>query len=312
MKKSAYFAFYILLFLAVTFHQCQKKSDIEKQKVENSDKIPLSKLNSLILDELKNKKIVMIGDYIHVHEAPYRTLLNFLYYWINNLEKNVKGTPEKIVLFLEVTPKVKKTMDHFFKTGDFSHFLNLWTDMSYQWNDTQFNIDLIENLFNLKDLIGKIEKLKNKNKKIDLLIEAAESDTPQFNYQRCLEKDNTDFMEEIFQYFAKERDKNSADNINMFMKEHKKYKALVFIGTAHLIRKKFDKSELARKRLNLKNDIPVFEYFLAHHLDEIFGRKNVSVFNFRGILKNQPEFILENPSMEDKNYDFKVSLYVKG
>ena len=283
---------FITLFYLCIFCKSENHANIPDQ---NPEILPVSKIDSLILEELKTKKIVMLGDYMHAHEAPYRTLLNSLNYWLEKVNNNTDAVPTKIILFLETPPQLFEKIDLFFTTGDLIPCLNLWIDAAYSWNDRQFMVDIFEFYFELKNILNTIEKinLNRENDKIELLIKPAESDPP-YDHHLRLAKDNTDFMEEVFLIFARERDKNSANNIKRILNENKKFKAIVFIGNAHLMRNKINKRELMKGRLNFKNNQPEYGYFLAHYLDRIYGRSKVSTFYIRGTTKDNSMRIIIN------------------
>ena len=65
----------------------------------------INQLNHLILKEISNSKIVMLGDCYHGHGAVYRKSTDFLNYWLDSLENyqiisEIK-VPQKLVLILE-------------------------------------------------------------------------------------------------------------------------------------------------------------------------------------------------------------------
>ncbi|MFC1726038.1 hypothetical protein ACFL4T_10460, partial [candidate division KSB1 bacterium] len=301
MFKSLTLFFIISIFYLCIFCQSENKTYIPNQ---NPERLPISKIDSLIFEELKTKKIVMLGDYIHAHEAPYRTLVNSLRYWLEQVKNNTEDFPTKLILFLEAPPQLFEKINFYFTTDDLTPCMNLWTDAAYSWNDRLFTVEGFEFYYELKNILNKISEinLKREKNKIELLIKPAESDPP-YDHHLRLTKENSDFLEESFLYFARERDKNSANNIKRILNENKNFKAIVFIGAAHLSRRKTNKRDFVRKRMQSTNKQPENEYFLAYNLDRIYGRNNVSTFFIRGSTNNKKGAIIINFEKRPEDYD---------
>lgn len=220
----------------------------------------------------------MLGDAIHGHGYFKRMLISLLNEWIEKIENNPdnKTIPHKLFLCLETDSLTQLISNQVIDDGEIDNFLRAKIDEASKYGGWEkYSVDNIEYLFDLREIKQRIEKLnKTLNAdQIDLRIVGIES-VPPFDFSTAFQMGDEKYRKELFQWFATERDKKVSDNLERLMNINKGYKAILFYGTAHLIRKYVDKSPWA---FSTRQE-PLFGYFLAHYLDEYFGRDQVEVY----------------------------------
>jgi len=262
--------------------------------------------DSLILESLTKKKIVMIGDSYHGHGYYYNLVITSLNNWLDKIsESDSKQTIlRKLFLFLENDSTSEVLINNIIENDDKEKYLTHRLDISKFGGIEQISIDHLKFYTELKSVINRINKLNKRNaaNKIELRIIVAESDPP-CNLFRLFEIGMDSCKKENEIWFVNERDKLSSKKIINLLKKNKDFKALIFYGDAHLLREKSDK----RGGMNFPANEPVMGYFLAHYLDEKFDREEVTIFtsllntfdNKSGVYINeyekeiyQPDFII--------------------
>lgn len=264
----------LLLLLYLSINSCN--AQIEQPRVIKTTDI--DSLNNFVFESLKSKRIIMLGDGMHGHGYFKGIVSGILTSWIDSLEKNPdsQSIPHKLFLFLEVESYKQLLLNEVIDYGNFDNYLTEQIDEVTKFGGwDKFSVDDFEFLFELRDIKKRIDELNKKtNKDICLTIKGVE-DPPSFiNFSTMYHMGVEKYRKELFIWFAKERDKLVARNIQRIMEQHKDYKGMIFYGTAHLIRKYIDKSPWA---FSTKQE-PLYEYFLAHYLDEYFGRDLVDIY----------------------------------
>ncbi len=254
--------------------------------------LPGASRDSIVYAQLCRKKIVMLGDGGHGHRYYYQTVTRVLNLWLDGVEKestpqpNTRSddidwthlrtsAPRNVILFLETEPEEAQAIDHYIVTGDADWFANFSIDLALKWGGEEgISVDKFEFLSGLKEAqkrIGRIN-LSSSGPKTSLLIKGAESEPP-YHWREKWGPGNVGDTLGI-QWFARFRDRQIASNIERTLDENPGYRALMFYGTAHLIRRMVDKNQWTRTGLHE----PLMDYFAAHLLDDRFGRDSVSVF----------------------------------
>jgi hypothetical protein len=248
----------------------------DKIKPEIKNIYSISSLDSLSVDQLQKHRIVMLSDSYHGHSYYMRNLINLLSEWLDQLVNNLSSNklPSKIVLFLENITETQNQINQFIETGDIITLLDYRLLWHCKANLNNFSADymvFLDELININLRINKLNR-KNTNNEICLKILGAES-YPPFDFDDILDMSREEHIKQRTLWFVHERDKHSASNINNFLKENPEYKALIFYGGAHLLRERVNKN-----RNNKIFNKELYGYFLAHYLDSLFTRNQVSVF----------------------------------
>ena len=239
---------------------------------------PIDSLTNIVIESLRSKRVVMLGDGTHGHGYFNRMVINVLNEWLDKIEKYMddKTIPHKLFLCLEKDTIAQKLADQVINAGKFKDYLTAQIDEASKYGEWEkYSVDNIEYLFNLREIRQRIEKLnKTLNAdQIDLRIIGIEN-LPPFDFSTAIKLGGEKYQKELFLWFAKERDKLASSNIIRLMNIKKDYKAIMFYGTGHLLRKYVDKSSFSYS----KEQEPIFEYCLAHYLDEYFGRDQIEVY----------------------------------
>jgi hypothetical protein len=291
-----------ILFLSIN---CSDKPTDIKPVIESE--IALDQLNNLLLNQLDKKRIVMFGDAWHGHGYYFRRVIDFINYWLDSIEHNLDtlnhtdSTFTKLVLFLEIKEIVQNLIYDYIESGDIQPLLINRIESTINYGGWRLlTVDEIEFLYNLREIHRRITILNRQNseKKIEFQIRGAENYPSYLDKANDLTFMNSEFRFVKFNWFAKERDKLSSGNIITFLENNPDYKALVFYGTAHLLR-----GEREKRDPELRESIK--SYYLAQYLDNHFGRNNISIFHTYNYFKEKTNYI--NRIKTEKNFpDFYV------
>lgn len=262
---------YVILFSMITILSCKAQ---EQTHPVISKTYPIDSLNELLYKSILEKKITMIGDGYHSHWYFLQTVTNILNYWLDKIETDPKNTtiPKNLLLFLEKSPSEQALFDKAITSGEISDYLSYQIESSCKYGGLgRCSTDNIEFISDIRDIQKRIESLNKKlTSKITFKILPADSEPPY-----SIENGIADFVKKKDDWFAFERDKQSSGNIIHELEKNKDCKALVFIGSAHLTRTISDKSIFSE----ISAPLPRYSYYMAHYLDEHFGRNQVNVFN---------------------------------
>ena len=220
----------------------------------------------------------MLGDGMHGHGYFTKKITDLLNEWIKNIAKNPtdRNIPKKLFLFLEKDSLSLMLLNQVINDGNFNNYLTEQIEGATKFGGwDKCSVDNLEFLFELREIKKEIDELnENTTQDISLVISWAETLPSFINFSTMYQMGAEKYQKELFLWFAKVRDKLVAENIQRILEQNKDYKAIIFYGTAHLERKYIDKSPWA---YSAKQE-PVYDYFLAHYLDEYFGRDQVEVY----------------------------------
>lgn len=265
--------FFLLLFISIS--SCN--SQVQQPQIIKTTNI--DSLNNFVFESLKSKRIIMLGDGIHGHGYFKKMIIDLLNEWLTKIEKNPtdRNIPRKLFLFLEKDSLSFMLANQVMDDGNFNNYLTQQIDEAAKFGGwDQYSVDNLEFLFELRDIKKRIDELnKNTTQDISLIIEGVEKPPSFINFSTMYQMGAEKYRKELFLWFAKERDKIVSKNIIQILDNNKDYKAIIFYGTAHLIRKYVDKSPWA---FSVEQE-PLYEYFLAHYLDEYLGRDGVEIYN---------------------------------
>lgn len=217
--------------------------------------------DSIIASEIKNRKIVMIGEPLHHDFLLYNGLINVLYNWLQICE-NDKSRDFTLNLVLEMDSITAYYIDNYVKTGHDSLLYSIVAPFLY--------MEDIEFYENLRKAGMEIESVNEKrSSKIVLNILGFE--------EAGLENDETILrmnQQESERWFVNDRDKNVSIKLIEFIKSHDNSEDyLVYYGALHLLDGYVNKS--------LGFSIPIEEsygYFLIYYLKQEFSADSVLSF----------------------------------
>lgn len=250
---------------------------------------PKGEIIEITLNELDKNKIVMIGDGLHGYWYYQQIVINSLNSWIDNIEQNSENIrSRKLVLFLEMGDQVFDVASEFIYNHEIKNYLEYLLEYgSFNKSST----DNIEFLSDLEKIIKRIEILNESwpNARIEFQIRPAEPIVP--NFDMTTDEGRTNKLK----WITYERDKEIAKNIISFLEINQDYKSIVFYGSLHLLRYKYEKS------YNFGNidGEATFDFFLAHYLTEKFGRDNVSVIYSENKLDKETNIVKSLPKKEE-------------
>jgi hypothetical protein len=98
-------------------------------------------LNKFILDKMTNNRIVMLADAGHGMHIYMQTVIDFLNYWIDEIQKNKKlhlteSFPSRLYLIMEKDSVVINSIYRFFNDGNVYHVLQPDNLPGYQFTTT--------------------------------------------------------------------------------------------------------------------------------------------------------------------------------
>lgn len=289
---------FIPLILFVNIISCQAQMPDPKVKAS----LPQHCLDSLFFNSLVNKQIVMLGDGCHGHGYYKKMLTGLLSTWLDKLEREPgnKTIPRKLVLFLENDSLSQKFCYQVMNEGNLDNYLtNLINGMSIYGGHEKYSVDDIEYLYDLGCILKRVNELNNNHsfKDVNLVVQGVEAKAP-FDYQTAFRM-GKDYFKQMMVWQAKEREKIICNNIARFMTDNRDYKGIVFYGNAHLMRRYVDMSFLNKA----KDKESIWGYFLAHYLDEQFGKNNVAIY-YTGQIHGVYDKIIKElePSMDNEDY----------
>ena len=246
MKKNYRFIQFTTLLILIILFACQKEktttvSELEQRINQNRQ----DNFNSFLLDKIKQNKIVMLGDHEHGHGLYSRIVIDFLKYWLDQIEhEENKSIPFRMALFLEHDSLTNQRLYRFFQSGNLMDFIEP-EDFA-----VDFTIDKIEFFHDLRDIRWRIQERNHtapSDNKIHFEIIGPE------RIPSTVEESQNE--PEIFS--IEQRDKFSAEQVHRYLEIHPGCRAFIFYGAAHLFRRSWPKSTP-----------PYYTYTLAYHLTE--------------------------------------------
>lgn len=230
-----------------------------------------SDINHFVLKQLKNHRIVLIGDFGHGIYLYRETIIDFLNYWLDTLETEIdlpSTIPRNLYLFLE--------MDSL-KSQDIKESFNKATTYDFLTNENLFSsvfttATLHFLYYDLKKIWQRVERYNNKHSEdekigFDIIGPEKPINTNNWSY---VKRDS---------FFVYERDRYSSSQIIDILDRSPQYKALVFYGSSHLNR---------QKALKITPHFKEQEYYLAYYLSEHFDQKG-GLYSFYIGYINKPD-----------------------
>ena len=283
----------ILIFCSIGCSRHENPID----KIKNSYRA--DSLNDLILDNLRSKRIVMIGDAAHENGYYMRLVTGALDRWLDQLQKEkarlsnqgetlkrdqpLDPLPKKLILFIEADSEQTDLIRHYLQTGDITNLLMYVIHGETKWGSLPggFSMERIEYFQNLKRIEERVQKLNTQDVShpYDFRILGPEG-IPPYDFKKT--KDTTVWRQRFrraakgnFEYFVRHRDEVSSSTIRKMLDNNSDYKALVFYGTGHLLRGRQNKATGGGALVGIDT---AYGYYLAHYLDQYFSRDSVSIF----------------------------------
>jgi hypothetical protein len=293
MKKTILYLFSILLhLLLLILMSCQQNKRLYIKNPEEH-----------IINELKNKRIIMLADYGHGMPCPKESLVSLLNKWLEKIT-NQQTQDHNIVLILEYDDQIVNLIKQFIETGNWEPVLNFCLPIGSLEN-LEFYNDLRE--FYLK--VDSLNALPKYNSIITFDILGGEA----FNVYNAPNKFLAKSKENAIRFFIDERDSLSSNKIISYLTKKTNKKAIIFYGGMHLIKKCINKDR--------ENHLPFYEsgygYMLAYYLKKYFGDSKVLSINqnifktgkfkdtpFDGIEDTSLFIYSENMKYLDKNPDY--------
>ncbi len=285
---------------------------------------PFDSLNTILIDNLCRKKVVMIGDAYHEHGAFMRLVTGLLNRWVDTLEAEQKegaraasaidgsAVPHKLMLFLENDSEHLDLHLRSIRNADAALWLSSMLKLETEWGHLigGTSVDVVEFAADLNRIIDRVARLnaKDSTHPYDFQIVGPEGVPPYKPFDRGQTRDTAqlrkkylEFERTKFNWFAHERDQISSNGIWKALTEHPGYKGVVFYGTAHLMRGLQNKADAGGRACGIDT---ANDYFLVHFLDVYFGRDSVAVFSSKRALGADESGIAEyahNGEMVDYN-----------
>jgi hypothetical protein len=270
----------LIVVLSFLFGACATHEKTPPQVVRT---YPIDSLNALLMANVKDKRIVMIADGGHGHGYYMEKVTSFLGRWIreSTLPPVDSRTPSSLILFLEIDQPHEQDLNGYFASGNLDPLLARRLDGGIKWGEAAFTADDLRFYHELRDIRIEIDR-RNQDRprnKLELKIVGAEEEPP-FTYEEKLTTSPDKFEKMTFLYFAEKRDRLSSMRIKRTLDQNPRARGLVFYGESHLARAREDKSAVVRLGRSSSSIPPLYEYYLAHYLDSIFGRDKVAVFKY--------------------------------
>ncbi|MCL5030925.1 MAG: hypothetical protein M1480_18110 [Bacteroidetes bacterium] len=231
--------------------------------------------NAYLVNQLANKKIIMLADFAHSYPLPYKSLIFLLDKWLE-MVKSGESKSDNIVLVLEADTQEVSNLKNFIATGNLTPLIKFWLPYN--------TLEWIEFCEDLRNISLKVKSFNEQREvpKIYFDILAGETfnvfDNPE-GIKRTREEDA--------KFFVNIRDSLSAKRIINYLAKNKNKKAIIFYGNMHLIKSNVHK--------NVGNALPESEtkgFYLAHYLIEKFGADSVLSINQwkapKQMLENSP------------------------
>jgi|GEM_PF-6876423 len=269
-----------VLALLLTSSACRRPRVDEATEPRIVKTITLDSLNSIVLDNLREKRVVMLPDAQHGLQYYMNRVVSFLDYWIGQAGAHSadRSYPRNLILCLEMPETLQKLLEEYFSTGDRSPYISAEYRDKIEVGNNALTMDEIEFVQSLRMTNTKIRIWNSSNPGIRLQMQVVGPE-PSPPYEPFDEYviGRERFDREKNEWFAMIRDRLIASRIEQALKENHDTKMLLFYGEAHLSR-----------RLSLKAGgdgkfgPPLYDYWLAHFLDSTYGRSQVAVFQQSG------------------------------
>jgi hypothetical protein len=201
-------------------------------------------------------------------------------------DEQTSAIPQKLLLFVEPDSEVFNLQQRSTRSGDLTPWLAYLIKLETVWGHLigGTSVDNVEYAAALNLIADRVARLNAAYPAhpYDFQIVCPEAMPPYKPFDRGQTRDTAEIRKKYlefgrtkFNYFAHDRDRLSSSAVRKSMLEHPDYKGVIFYGTAHLLRGIHDKSPLGGKEFGIDT---AYDYYLAHFLDQDFGRDSVAVF----------------------------------
>ena len=259
---------------------CRVSSSPPGTTARVEQRYPVAALDSLMLANLSQSRVVMLGDAHHGNSFYYKLLTNFLNAWVDTLDhgRRPEAVPTKLFLVLEWNREQQGRMEHYLATGDVEPLLaeelkgSLWVGGS-----NKSTVDRFEYFADLRELTQRLAAINaGRSSKIELRFLGPEGIPPVDERTLMAKGWNDEFHEENYDWFVTTRDVLSSGNILSELRANADYRAVIFYGGAHLQRGNRLKPGLPPNGTGRRG------FYLVHYLDAALGRENVKTFQTGG------------------------------
>ncbi len=260
--------FFILLLFSVIISSCKNENESYFRNPEKQ-----------IINELQQRRVVMLADFGHSEPLPYQSLIAVLNQWLTMI-KNEKNVFRHLSLILESDDQIVNILKEFINSGDLNPVLDFWLPFG-SLEDLEFYIDLKRIYMRVDSINSYLEQ----DHQISFDIFGGESGNI-FNIPGMLKASK----KESFNFFLNIRDSLIANRISFYLSDNPNNKALIFYGSTHLI-KNYANKDCWGFYLREKK----YGYYLAYYLKRHFGDNQVLSVN----QKLAPEDAYKNTPLED-------------
>ncbi len=274
--------FGIIILTGVSHSQTYLEKDIQNLIKNNCQ----YDVNKFILDKVDNNRVVMIADAGHGNHIFMQTLIDFLNYWIDNINRN-ESKKRNLYLILESDSNQINRINKYFSSNNPYDLLNPEFIFGYQ-----FTSAIIEFFSDLRKIHIKIETI-NKNltdeKKISFKLLGPE---------KIIDLNNWSY-EKRDEFFLHERDEYSSNQIINLLEKDSTATALIFYGGQHLITNK------TKKLQNRQEEGYFLGYYLSEHFKGNGGYYSIDQLQAER-LNDSYKFTNENYMLENKIFEGTV------
>ena len=270
-RKSAFtIAFLLILLVCSLLISCSSKPEQAKLLYT----YPLDSLNNLIVENLRSKQIVMVGDGLRGHIHYMETITSSLHSWIEKVTAtpNDPALPRHITLFLEMDDDGGRACNQFFSTGNLDSLMSYWTDLYMKYGTPILTVDYFQFMNELREIKLQIAELNQKYPELhlDLKIAGCDADLP-YSFSEILAMSREEYAKKDIWWVQRVRDRVSSVKITTQLLTDPGSKGIVFCTFNRLSRVPFDVD-------NPNGGPKEQQYLLAHYLDSIFLRGKVATF----------------------------------
>ncbi|MCU7494332.1 MAG: hypothetical protein HF314_04345 [Ignavibacteria bacterium] len=247
--------------------------------------------NSFFLEKLKDHRVLMLADNGHGETVYMKTVTDFLNYWVDTLEKDIKQGnnskyPAKLYLILESDSEMVADIYRFIESGNPYDAVSPTEFMGFQ-----FTTGMIEFYYQLGQIHKRIEGINKaipENKRVSFRI---------FGPEKVLDLSNWN-TEKRDQYFLKERDEYSSKKVIDLLEKEPDARAVIFYGSGHF-------SIMKEKKLENSNEQG---YYIAHYLNEHFKDEG-GIYRVDQMSFDKLTWLSKAYRMLDKNYVIDNSVF---
>jgi hypothetical protein len=264
---------------------------------------PLASLDSLMLADLARSRVVMLGDAAHGLDYYERLLLGALDAWVDTLQAHPASTtvPNKLLLFLELSPEQQAELETFFTTGDIGPIAISEVSRSLRLGGlSQLSTDRLAYYSDLRELVRRIETINARTPNQISLQLACVEPPPPAGLHTVAARGWEEYRRQNYLWFATKRDSLLAARVLVKLRQNPEAHALFYYGTAHLQRG-------PRIKPGGPTSLPPRTgFFLVHYLDAALGQGQVRTFMTRPDLAPGSRDTIRRSASSDTLPDYEV------